>query len=344
VVWEEAVDRTSLKVLVEAANARYTDPERNEVVNGEAGETPRFELYHFSLSLCSQKLRTVLDEKRVGYCSHDINILPPGMENYYPEYVRLRLEGGRDLLGHMVAGYTGRSSTETEGFDPLVVPTLVDHDAGRVLVNSKRMCLYLDSEVATGTDLVPKAVAADVLRQVDIVDRTPHPAVLYGVHPDGADGRPDFIKEGMQGIHDRKIAEARLNSAEAGSDPVVMSAYEHKISKEAAAKRHVHDETKMRASVQEFKDLCTQLEQDLGSTGGEWLIGDRFTLADVFWAVSLFRMQWLGLGYIWRAADRTVLPRLDAYTRRLFVRPSVQRALIHWPRTPQSPHVREYYA
>jgi 2,5-dichlorohydroquinone reductive dechlorinase len=337
------MSQRELRALVAAANARYTDPERNVVINGETGETPRFELYHFSLSLCSQKLRTVLDEKRATYLSHDINILPPGMENYYPEYVRVRLEGGRDLLGRMVAGYTGRSSTETEGFDPLVVPTLVDHDAGRVLVNSKRVCLYLDSEVATGTELVPKAVAAEVLRQVDIVDRTPHPAVLYGVHPD-VDGRPDFIKEGMQGIHDRKIAEARLNLAQAGDDPVLSSAYEHKILKEAAAKRHVHDEAKMRASVQEFQDLCARLEQDLRSTGGEWLIGDRFTLADVFWAVSLFRMQWLGLGYLWRAADRIVLPRLDAYTRALFVRPSVQRALIHWPRTPPSPHVMEYYA
>jgi len=170
------MSQRELRALVAAANARYTDPERNVVINGETGETPRFELYHFSLSLCSQKLRTVLDEKRATYLSHDINILPPGMENYYPEYVRVRLEGGRDLLGRMVAGYTGRSSTETEGFDPLVVPTLVDHDAGRVLVNSKRVCLYLDSEVATGTELVPKAVAAEVLRQVDIVDRTPHPA------------------------------------------------------------------------------------------------------------------------------------------------------------------------
>jgi 2,5-dichlorohydroquinone reductive dechlorinase len=333
-----------LRSLVAAANVRYTDAARNLVINGQAGERPRFELYHFYLSLCSQKLRTVLDEKQACYFSHDIDILPPGMQNYYPEYVRLRLEGGRDLLDRMVVGYTGRSSTETEGFDPLVVPTLVDHEAGRVLVNSKRMCLYLQSELASGTELVPEDEAAEVLRQVDIVDRTPHPAVLYGVHPDGADGRPDFIKAGMQGIHDRKIAEARLNLAEAGNDPTMIAAYEHKILKETAAKAHVHTEEKMRASVQEFKEICAQLERDLASSGGEWLIGDRFTLADVFWAVSLFRMQWLGLGYIWRSADELLLPRVEAYTRRLFARPSVQRSVIHWPRTPPSPHVMEYYA
>jgi 2,5-dichlorohydroquinone reductive dechlorinase len=244
----------------------------------------------------------------------------------------------------MVDGYTGRSSTETEGFDPLVVPTLVDHEAGSVLVNSKRMCVYLDSVLETGTKLVPADIAEGVMRQVDIVDRTPHPAVLYGVHPDGADGRPDFIKEGMQGIHDRKIAEARLNMAQAGNDPLIISAYEHKILKEAAAKRHVHSEATMRASVQEFKDVCGALERDLEADGGEWVIGDRFTLADVFWAVSLFRMQWLGMGYIWAAAGRTPLPRVAAYTQRLFARPSFRRAVIHWPRNPPSPHVMEYYA
>jgi 2,5-dichlorohydroquinone reductive dechlorinase len=257
--------------------------------------------------------------------------------------VRLRLSGAPELLGRMVDGYTGRSSTETEGFDPLVVPTLVDHEAGSVLVNSKEMCLYLDSALETGTKLVPEDIAENVIRQVDIVDRTPHPAVLYGVHPDGTDGRPDFIKQGMQGIHNRKIAEARQNMAEAGNDPVLRSAYEHKIMKEAAAREHVHTEAKMRASVQEFKDLCAGLERDLAAHGGEWLVGDRYTLADVFWSVSLFRMQWLGLGYIWKTADRIVLPRVESYTRRAFVRPSFQRAVVRWPRNPPSPHVMEYY-
>jgi 2,5-dichlorohydroquinone reductive dechlorinase len=337
------MDRSELRTLVKAANARYTDPERNVVINGKPNETPRFELYHFYLSLCSQKLRTVLDEKQAAYISHDIDILPPGMQNYFPEYVRLRLSGAPELLARMVDGYTGRSSTETEGFDPLVVPTLVDHEAGTVLVNSKHMCLYLDSVLESGTKLVPKDIAEDVVRQVDIVDRTPHPAALYGVHPDGADGRPDFIKQGMQGIHNRKIAEARQNMAEAGSDPVLESAYEHKIMKEAAAREHVHTEAKMRASLQEFKDVCAGLERDLAAHGGEWLIGDRFTLADVFWAVSLFRMQWLGLGYIWKTAEGAVLPRVAGYTRRVFARPSFERAVIHWPRNPPSPHVMEYY-
>ncbi len=184
-----------IQALVDAANSRYTDPERNRVINERAGETPRFELYHFFLSLCSHKVRTVLNEKEAAYISHDIDILPPNMQNYFPEYVRLRVKGGEELTGSMVNGYTGRSATETEGFDPLVVPTLVDHVDNRIIVNSKRMCLHIDSAVDTGTDLVPDDIRDAVIAQMDIVDRTPHVAVLYGVHPDG-DRRPPYIQEG----------------------------------------------------------------------------------------------------------------------------------------------------
>lgn len=336
------MSQSEIQILVDAANARYTDPERNVNINEVSGQKPQFELYHFSLSLCSHKVRTVLSEKQAAYISHDINILPPGMQNYFPEYVRLRISGGKDLLDHMVDGYTGRSSTETEGFDPCVVPTLIDHKAGKILVNSKEICSYLDSVIETGTILMPEDIADTVMRQVDIVDQTPHPAVLYGVHPDG-DGRPDFIQQGMDGIHDRKIAEARQNMAEAGDDPLLISAYEHKILKESAAKQHVLTEEKMRASIQEFKDILAQLESDLNETRGEWLIGDRFTLADVVWAVSLFRIQWLGLGYIWNTDDSVILPKVLEYTKRLFRRPSFEIAVIHWPGNPPSPHVMEYY-
>ena len=50
--------------LVEAANNELTDPARNLIVGGGAGETPRFELYHAGLSVCSQKVRAVLAGKR----------------------------------------------------------------------------------------------------------------------------------------------------------------------------------------------------------------------------------------------------------------------------------------
>ena len=330
-----------VEALVEALNARYAGNERRSSIGSPPDERPRFELYHFFMSLCSYKLRTVLEEKGIPYVSHDVDIFPPDIKNYYPEYVRLRLQGARG--GRFVQGYTGRSSTETEGFDPCVVPTLVDHEAGLVLANSKRMCLYLDAAVDGHTKLVPADLEAQIIRQIDIVDRTPHVAVLYGAHPD-EDRRPAFVRRDMQGVHDQKIALLRKNMAAVLDEPALTSAYEHKIMKETAARQFVRTEHDMRAAIQEFKDLIAGLESDLAATDGKWLFGDRFTLADVFWAVSLFRIRWVGLGHIIESAgQRPQFPRVAEYCARLLERPSVRRAAIEWPMHPPSEHMPEIY-
>jgi 2,5-dichlorohydroquinone reductive dechlorinase len=296
------------------------------------------------MSLCSYKLRTVLDEKAAAYVSHDIDIFPPDIKNYYPEYVRLRLAGGADLVHRFVQGYTGRSSTETEGFDPCVVPTLVDHEAGRVLVNSKRMCLYLDAAIDTGTKLVPPALRAAIERQLDVVDRTPHVAALYGVHP-GEDRRPAFVRRDMVGVHDAKIAQLEKNRALVPNEPLLQAAYDHKIKKEAAAREFVRTAADMRSALDEFRVIVANLDKDLSATGQKWLLGDDFTLADVFWAASLFRMRWLGLGYLFDGVGAgATMPRVRAYCDRLLQRPSVQRAIVRWPLHPPSEHVPELYA
>jgi len=337
------MSQSGIETLVDALNARFTNPERNKVIGGRPGETPRFELYHFHLSLCSYKLRTVLAEKGAAYFSHDIDIFPPEIQNYFPEYVRLRLEGREDKTGDLVNGYTGRSSTETEGFDPCVVPTLVDHEAGQVLANSKRVCIYLDSVLDSGTKLIPEDIRDAVIQQVDIVDRTPHVAVLYGPHPD-EDRRPAFMHDDMVVVHDAKIAKCRENMASVDDDPALVAAYEHKIVKEAAAKQFVRTERDMRGAIQEFKNIIAQLDKDLEATGGEWMFGDRFTLADVFWAVSLFRIRWLGLGYLFESEDSAQYsPRIMAYCGRLMDRPSFRLSVIEWPLHPPSEHLPEYY-
>ena len=332
-----------IDTLVRGLNVRYTDPARNRMVGETAGERPRLELYHFHLSLCSYKVRTVLDEKQAPYFSHDIDIFPPDIKNYYPEYVRLRLRGGEELRdARLVSGYTGRSSTESEGFDPCVVPTLVDHEAGRVLVNSKRMCLHIDSTVPTGTKLVPDDIKDAVITQMDIVDRTPHVAVLYGAHPDH-DPRPAFVRRDMVGVHDMKIGKLRDNMALVANESELVKAYEAKIAKESAAKRFIRTERDMRGVIDEFREIVTRLDRDLAATSKTWLFGERFTMADVFWAVSLFRMRWLGLGYLFMPGGPEPRPRVAAYCHALLGRPSFRRAVIYWPNHPPSEHLPEFY-
>src|SRR5271155_1059544 len=111
----EMADKQKVDALTSAANAGLKDPRRSFNVRAGIGQKPRFELYHASISLCSQKVRAVLAEKMAPFVSHDMNIIslkaPSGeviaAENYHPDYVRLRLHGGKKLGRPLVSGYTG---------------------------------------------------------------------------------------------------------------------------------------------------------------------------------------------------------------------------------------------
>lgn len=323
--------------LVAAANASLTDPERNRTIGG--GE-PRFELYYFALSLCSQKVRATLAEAGLSYVGHDINLSMPHLANYDPDYVRLRLAGGegRDFA----EGYTGRSSTDTEGFDPAVVPTLVDLDAGRVVVDSAHICRYL-ADAAPQAGLRPAELAEAVDEEVRIVDGTPHVAIFYGAHPDG-DYRPARIQKGMPGVHARKIAKLETARARVAEDPALVAAYDAKIAKERAAERFVGAPDEMRAAAREVLDLVGALETRLDADG-PWRFGEAFTLADVVWGVSLYRLAWLGMAFAWTGGhplQAEPRPRVHAYAERLFARPTFREAVIRWPLTPESEHVARY--
>ena len=329
----------TLAARVKAANAQFTDPDRNRPIGAGAG---RYELYHYALSVCSHKVRTVLAEKGAPYLSHDIGILPPLMENYHPAYVRLRLQGGGGR--EMVGGYSGRSSTTTEGFDPCVVPTLVDHETGEVIVDSKAICDHIDRTWQGGTELIPARLRRDIDREIAVVDGTPHVAVLYGAHPDG-DFRPKMLRRNMPRAHDYKIMKLMEGRSLAVGHPRLIAAYDAKIRKEAAARQFVATPDLMRSAGQEILAIIADLEERLAD-GRTWVCGDDFTMADIQWAVSLFRLKWLGMEFTWageHTLNKTRRPAVDAYAGRLFARPSFGEAVIHWPGNPPSEYVREFY-
>ena len=333
--------------LVEAANKELTDPERNRVFQGGDSRNPRFELYHAGLSICSQKVRTVLAEKGAAYLSHEMVILnskgiySEGLtpaENYRPGYVRLRMHGGKALNKNYADKHTGRSSVDSEGFDPCVVPTLVDHELSVVVVDSKRICEHLDRETGESGPLMPEdeAAARAVMEQVAVVDSTPHPAMLYGFHPDD-DQRPDFIKHVMSDVYDLKVealeALIEQNSADAG----LVAAYRSKIAKELAGKKLAREDSVQYAVRAEMKDIIGNLDRQLAATAEPWVCGSEFTLADVVWGVSLYRLHWLGLAYLWND-----LPRVREYTVQVYNRPSIREAVINYPSPmPPSPHTAD---
>lgn len=330
-------NRTDLEQFVAAANAPLTDPALNRTIGNVDA---RFELYHFALSLCSQKVRVCLAEKGASYIAHDINLQLPQLGNYDLAYVRLRMSANADV--RFATEYTGRSSVASEGFDPAVVPTLVDHSSREVVVDSLAICQHIDETFQGATRLVPPNARNAVLKELEIVDETPHVAVFYGAHPE-IDFRPERIRRGMPGVHDRKIAKIRTARELAADDPDLLAAFDAKIAKEEAGKTHVLSPQRMRESTSEIVGIVQDLDQRL-SDGREWICGDVFSLADIFWAVSLFRLKWLGMEFAWSGGhtlNRMARPSVAAYAPRLFKRPAFRTAAIDWPGMPQSEFIAD---
>ena len=318
-----------LMEMAAAARAAMQDPGRSTIVGERAN--PRFELFHAASSLCSQKVRTVLFEKRLSYRSNDMLILSTmgrdgvvPAEHYSPAYVRLRLIAARASGRDFVNGYSGRTSVETEGFDPCVVPLLVDYEAGRVVADSRQICCYLDAVSRQPLQLVPDdpAANAEVLRQVAIVDRIPNGALLYGFHPD-ADLRPGPLKLTMETVYDHKIASLEKLIAAHADAPELVAAYRAKIVKESGGRRLRHDPAFQRAARDRTGDLLKALERDLAAGSFSCLAGHAFSLADVLWGVNLVRLNYLGLASMWEG-----LPHVGRYFDALVQRPSLCREAI----------------
>jgi len=326
---EAMANSEQLSAVAEAIRAGIADPERITLVGPEP--QPRFELFHAASSLCSQKVRAVLHEKRLSYRSNDMIILCSmgaagivAAEHYAPAYVRLRLQAGRELNQALVSGYSGRTSVQSEGFDPCVVPMLIDYQAGRVIVDSMRICLYLEAVSREPLCLLPEdeAEGSAVLRQMSIVDTLPNGALLYGFHPD-ADRRPDILKAVMGTVYDYKIMALEAMIAANADDPELVAAYRAKIAKESGGRQVCHDAGFQRQARENVAGLLADLEQALAAQASPWLSRHGFSMADLVWGVNLIRMAYLGLASMW-----DTLPHVSRYFEALIQRPSLREEAI----------------
>lgn len=327
--------------LVTAANQPLTEPEKNLHIGTGA---PQFELYHFALSVCSQKVRVCLMEKQASFEAHDLNLQMPFLGNYDPAYVNLRLVGGENRP--FATAYSGQSSVDSEGFDPAVVPTLVDLRNHTVHVDSVAICNYIDEVVGNTPALIPDDLAQAIRSEMAIVDATPHVAVLYGGHPD-IDFRPERLRQNMPGVHDRKIEKIEQARSLAGGDETLEAAYDAKITKEKAGRAFVTTPDSMRRAVSEIVAIVGALENRLTAENNpNWVCGPTFTMADVFWAVSLFRLKWLGMAFCWTGGhplNQQVNPAVADYAARLFERPCFRDGVIDWPGIARTEFVSDHY-
>jgi 2,5-dichlorohydroquinone reductive dechlorinase len=274
----------------------------------------RLHLFHAPNSVCSQKVRTVLFEAGAPFLSHQLNVGKG--DTYAPAYVATRARACIARGFGFAADHLGSTSASEMGCDACVVPTLIDELTEEVFVDSVRICLALDEQLGTG--LRPHTLAAEIDREIAIVDSLPnYPLLAAKMHGVTADGGNAFAL----GKAERCEALIAAHSAE----PLLVAAYTAKRDKELAAHRQLFGPEALaraeRAMMLALEDLARRLKP-----GRAFLFGDQLTLADLFWAIELIRNRDIGFG-AW--ADGA--PLLRAYEARLREIPSVQKAVLDWP-------------
>ena len=288
------------------------------------GERPRYELFHAANSICSQKVRAVLAWHGLAYRERTMRIAEG--QTYLPSHVRLRMIGCGQISDTLASRHNGSTSASSSGCDAAVVPTLVDwaHDA--VFVDSRRICQYLDDQADSRAKLRPLAIAAAIDAELAIVDNLPNYQMLVGRRPDGR--ATPTMNMGGPGFSQAKVERCCNYLKQYADDPVLVRAYSAKLDKEQDAADTLFSPESMQIAYAKAVAACATLEKKLARRTSAWLLGDTFSMADLFWAVELLRMDNLGAGEFWRNAK---LPSLEEYFRTATAQPAIRAAIIDWP-------------
>jgi len=257
-----------------------------------------FELYHNDFSLCSKKIRMCLAELAIPYVAHHVDLIETG---------RYETLSRRFLAVNPAA----------------LVPVLVHH--GRPVYESHDILLYASRHARASVPLVPEDEESRAVMQ-RWIDRSS----LTGDDPTSAlaasagncvpgltvplfaamirDIPTHRIIEGLlfHRLKQRPVVFLVLKAAGLGrvaSLPPVRRAV-------VASRRHLE---------RHLDELGAQIER----SGGPWILGSRFSLADVSWAVIFERLREAD----WVTELLGARPTLDAYWQRLRDRASYRAAM-----------------
>ncbi|MEO7241839.1 MAG: glutathione S-transferase family protein [Variovorax sp.] len=308
-----------------AEQARHGLGNPPEDIDADISVMPRFELFNAPNSICSQKVRAVLAHHHIPYRSQLVKIFAG--QTYLPDYVRLRLIGCDALGGELMSVHTGSTSVSAGGCDPAVVPTLIDWATNRVLVDSKRISFFLDQEVG-GSALRPKALESAIDAELHVVDNMPNYQMLTG-KPPGQDHRPEARRK-SSGVDFAMSKVARCDAflAEHADDADLVRGYSAKRSKELTAAQNLFTPEAMRTAYDKAEAGCDHLEQKLKSRNTEWLLADSITMADLYWAVELLRLQNMAAESFWVDGKR---PAIEAFFKKAKTIPAIKAAVLDWP-------------
>jgi 2,5-dichlorohydroquinone reductive dechlorinase len=286
---------------------------------------PRFELFHAPNSICSQKVRTVLVHHGLRFLSHSLNLFTG--QTYLPDYVRLRMRGCDSHGGDLATHHSGSTATSAGGCDGAVVPTLVDRATGQVLVDSKRICLYLDDLTPEAKRLIPPAHEDAVGAELTTVDNLPNYQMLMGRKQPSSESQVSRTMTGAI-FSERKAAWCDAYLAQYADDPPLRRAYEAKRAKELSAAAGLFSQEAMRHAHDRAEASVQALECRLANRAGGWLFGGGVTMADLFWGIELLRMRNVGAEEFWVGGK---LPLVTEFLMRVEKLPSIRSAVLDWP-------------
>ena len=259
-----------------------------------------FELYHNAFSLCSMKTRLCLAELGVRYASHPIDLIETGSyENIRPAFLAVNPAGTVPVLvhkGHPVyesheqiryaADHTAPSS-----------PQLVPADAALV----EAMQRWVDRSSLTG----------DPLREGDASAGNAVPGFTLPLFAAMIERIPTWrILEGLLFHFDKRRPVMFLVLKTLGLERF------GRIAPAVAAL------SRSRAQMARHLDA---LEAQLEESGGPWILGPTFSLADVSWLVIFERLGQADLFHVFAGDGRR--PRCTSYWQRLQARPAYREAI-----------------
>lgn len=260
-------------------------------------------LYHFPLSLDSQKVRQGLEELGVQWQSHPI--LLSAHQQFSPSYVRIN---SRCVVPALVID--GKVTTDTINILDLLATRF----------GATKQCFYTTQEEKPLVNFwVDKAASLFI------------EALTYG-HIDGVKKPVPLGNASDSGrSHQDKVDLLSGLIETYKKDPTLKTAYEKKRAVIEATKEAMVSPGQMSAIVDatrfELSDLAHQLTSGQFADGG-WLASDAFSRADVQWGAVLYRLQWVGLKPLLWEEDSII----SAYAEKLFAKASFQTGVVQWSR------------
>jgi len=262
--------------------------------------TQEFELYHNAFSLCSMKIRLCLAELGMPYASHPIDLIETGAyENIRPALLAVNSAGTVPVLvhkGHPVyeshAQIRYAAAHAAQGS-----PTLVPEDPSL----RETMERWVDRSSLTG----------DSLKEGDLSAGNAVPGLTLPLFAAMIERIPTWrILEGLLFHFDRRRPVMFLVLKAFG-----LARFD-RIRPAIAA---------LAKSRQQMARHLDALEAQIVESGGPWILGESFSLADVSWLVIFERLTQADVSHVFVGAGRRAA--CAAYWRRLQARPAYREAI-----------------